>query len=288
MKENKRKKQSQIREIWRRLKKNRPAVGGLAVFILICLVAVFGRVFIPEHLSADQVMSDRLQPPSAAHIFGTDSYGRDQFARVIHSTRTSMTLGVGTSLFAMTIGCIVGACSAYYGGITDTIIMRVIDIVASTPPMLLALILVAALGSNMINLMIAIGISSVPAFSRLARATMLNIIDQDYIVAAKTYGTSDARLMLRHIIPNAIGPIIVQTTMSIADTILVAAGLSYIGLGIQPPTPEWGAMLNAGREYLQTHAYLLVFPGLAIILAALSVSLLGDGLRDALDPRLKT
>ncbi len=166
--------------------------------------------------------------------------------------------------------------------------MRLIDILASIPPLLLALVIVATLGANLRNLIIAIGISNIPSFARLSRSTMLTIIEQDYIEAARAYGTSDFRMMFKQVLPNSVGPVIVQTTMSIADMILAASSLSYLGLGIQPPTPEWGAMLNAGREYMQSSPYLLVYPGLAIVLASLSVSLFGDGLRDTLDPRLKT
>ena len=284
----KNKRQSQVKEIWRRIRKNKPAVGGLIVFGILCFLAIFGQMLIPLSQSTDQNISIRLQDPSFEHILGTDGYGRDQFARIIHGARSSISIGVGTSLFALLVGSMIGACSAFYGGRTDNILMRLIDILASTPPMLLAMILVATLGTNMINLMLSIGIAGIPTFSRLARATMMTIIDQDYIVAARTYGTPNLRIMVKHIIPNAMGPLIVQATISIADNILTAASLSYIGLGIQPPAPEWGALLNAGREYLQAHAYLILYPGIALMLAALSISLLGDGLRDALDPRLKT
>lgn len=282
------KKQNQITEIWRRLKKNKPAVIGFVIFSALCLVAIFGDLIVPYSAATEQNILERLQPPSAEHIFGTDAYGRDQFARVIHSAKISMSIGVLTAISAMIVGSIIGACSAYYGKAVDSLLMRFIDILASIPPLLLALVIVATLGANLRNLIIAIGVSNIPSFARLSRSIMLTIIEQEYIEAAKAYGSSDFRLMLKHVLPNAVGPIIVQTTMSIADMILAASSLSYLGLGIQPPTPEWGAMLNAGREYLQSSPYLLVFPGLAIVLASLSVSLFGDGLRDTLDPRLKT
>ena len=270
------------------VQKNKPAVAGLIVFVFLCLIAIFGELIVPYSRAAEQNASDRLQNPSSKYWFGTDSYGRDQFARIIHGAKMSISIGVSASLAAMVIGCIIGACAAFYGNVVDNVLMRVIDVIASTPPMLLAMICVASLGASMVNLIISITISSVPAFARLVRSTMLGVIDQDYVVAARLYGTSDVRLMLKHVLPNAIGPMIVQTTMSVADLILMAAGLSYLGLGIQPPTPEWGSMLNAGKEYMQAHFYLIVYPSIAIILAALSVSLLGDGLRDALDPRLKS
>lgn len=281
-------KQRQIKEIWRRLKKNKPAVAGLIVFALLCLIAIFGELIVPYSKAIDVNVEHRLQPPSAGHPFGTDAYGRDQFARVIHSAKMSMSIGVLTALGALVFGTIIGACSAYYGKVVDSVFMRLIDILASIPPLLLALVIVATLGASLNNLIIAIGISNIPGFARLSRSTMLTIIEQDYVEAAKAYGSSSTRIMLRHVLPNAVGPVIVQTTMSIADMILAAASLSYLGLGIQPPTPEWGGMLNAGKEYMQRAPYLLVFPGLAIVLASLSVSLFGDGLRDALDPKLKT
>lgn len=282
------KKNSQIKEIWRRLKKNKPAVAGLVVFALLCLIAIFGELIVPYSKAIDVNVAQRLLPPSAEHPFGTDAYGRDQFARVIHSAKMSMSIGGLTALGALMLGTIIGACSAYYGRVVDSVFMRLIDVLASIPPLLLALVIVATLGASLSNLIIAIGISNIPGFARLSRSTMLTIIEQDYVEAAKAYGSSSARIMLRHVLPNAVGPVIVQTTMSIADMILAAASLSYLGLGIQPPTPEWGGMLNAGKEYMQRAPYLLVFPGLAIVLASLSVSLFGDGLRDALDPKLKT
>lgn len=282
------KKQSWIKEVWRRIKKNKPAVLGLIIFIIICLIALFGDFIVDYSLAIEQNIAERLQPPSRKHIFGTDAYGRDQFARVIHSAKTSMSIGVFTAISAMLIGTLIGACSAYYGKTVDTLLMRFMDILASVPPMLLAMVIVATLGANLRNLVIAISISNIPSFARLSRSTMLTIIEQDYIEAAWAYGTPVARIIYKHVLPNAVGPIIVQTTMSIADMILAASSLSYLGLGIQPPTPEWGAMLNAGREYIKSAPYLLIFPGFAIVLASLSISLFGDGLRDALDPKLKT
>lgn len=285
---NPKKKQSQIKEVWRRLKKNKPAVFGLAIFALLCFLAIFGNLIIPESASLDVDMMQRLQPPSAEHPFGTDAYGRDQLARVVHAAKFSMAIGVITAALALVFGVFVGALAAYYGKTVDNVLMRFMDVLASIPAMLLAMVVVATLGASLQNLILAIFVSNIPGFARLSRSTMFSIIEQDYVEAARAYGSSTGRILLRHVLPNSIGPVIVQTTMSMADMILAAASLSYLGLGIQPPTPEWGGMLNAGKEFMQQAPYLLTYPGLAIVLASLSISLFGDGLRDALDPKLKS
>ena len=285
---NPKKKQSQIKEVWRRLKKNKPAVFGLAIFALLCFLAIFGNLIIPESASLDVDMMQRLQPPSAEHPFGTDAYGRDQLARVVHAAKFSMAIGVITAALALVFGVFVGALAAYYGKTVDNVLMRFMDVLASIPAMLLAMVVVATLGASLQNLILAIFVSNIPGFARLSRSPMFSIIEQDYVEAARAYGSSTGRILLRHVLPNSIGPVIVQTTMSMADMILAAASLSYLGLGIQPPTPEWGGMLNAGKEFMQQAPYLLTYPGLAIVLASLSISLFGDGLRDALDPKLKS
>lgn len=285
---NNQRKNSQLKEVWRRLKKNRPAVAGMVVFLLLCFLAIFGHLLIPYSRSLDVDMMNRLLKPSAEHWFGTDGYGRDEFARVIHSARYSMSIGVITSLTATLLGVIIGACASFYGKGVDVILMRLMDILASVPSLLMALVIVATMGASLRNLIIAIAISNIPGFARVSRSTMLTIRETDYVEAARAYGASDARIMVKYILPNALGPIMVSATMAISDTILAAASLSYMGLGIQPPTPEWGGMLNAGKEFMSKAPFLLYFPGVAILLASLSISLFGDGLRDALDPKLKT
>ena len=196
-------------------------------------------------------------------------------------------IGLSTTVFSLVVGGLLGAAAGYYGGKVDDIIMRACDIVMSIPGILLALAIIAALGASTINLLIAITISSVPGSVRLVRSTILTVVEQDFIEAARSYGSSDMRIIVKYILPNAIGPIIVSTTMSIASMILSAAGLSFIGMGIQPPQPEWGAMLSEARQYMTTSPYMLYFPGIAIVMTALSLNLIGDGLRDALDPKLK-
>ncbi len=280
-------KQSQFKEVWRRMKKNKAAMIGLVIFTVLVIVAVFADVIVPYDYGIKNVAAERLQPPSAKHLFGTDEYGRDCFARVVHGSRVSLTIGLFTSLISLAIGGTLGAVAAYYGGLADSIIMRIMDVLTCIPGILLSLAVIAAFGANLQNLLIAITISSVPGTVRLVRATVLGVVGQEYIEAAKSYGAKDARLIYKYIIPNALGPIIVNTTMSVANMIISAAALSFIGLGIQPPRPEWGAMLSNARTYLTSSSYLLIFPGVAILLAALSLNLIGDGLRDALDPKLK-
>ena len=277
------------RETWRLFCKNKAALFGLAVLILFVLVALFADVIVPYENAIAQDASVRLDGPSAAHLFGTDKYGRDVFAQIVHGSRRSLTLGIGTTLLSVVIGGLIGALCGFYGGKLDAIVMRICDIVMCIPALLFALAVVAALGADMINLIIAITIISVPSYIRVIRSVILSIVEQDYIYAARLCGTSNWKIILHHVLPNAMGPIIVQASMNVASMMLTAAGLSFIGMGVQQPTPEWGAMLNEARDsMLDGHLHLLLFPGVAIALSALSLNLVGDGLRDALDPRLKS
>jgi peptide/nickel transport system permease protein len=280
-------KKSQAKEVWRRMKKNKPAMAGLAILICFALVAIFADVIVPYEKGIENNAAERLLPPSWEHPFGTDAYGRDCFARIVHGSRVSLTIGLTTTAISLAIGGSLGAIVGYYGGWIDSVIMRTLDIINCIPGLLLSLTVIAAFGPSLQNVLIAIAIGSIPSKVRLVRATVLSVVEQDYIEAARSYGASDARIIYRYILPNAIGPIIVNTTMSVAGMILAAASLSFIGLGIQPPAPEWGAMLSDARQYIWSSAYLIYFPGLAILLSALSLNLLGDGLRDALDPKLK-
>ena len=282
------KKKSQGKEIWKRMKKNRAAMIGLVIICIFVFFAIFADVIADyEEEAITQNVKERLQPPNSEHWFGTDAYGRDIFARILHGARVSLTIGLASTGISVILGGLFGAAAGYYGGKVDSIIMRVMDTVMCIPAILLALAIVAALGPGIRNLLIAITVAQVPGFTRVIRSVILSVVGQDFIEAAKACGTTDKRIIIKHILPNAMGPIIVQATMSVAGMIITAAGLSFIGMGIQPPRPEWGAMLAESREYMRYAPYLVAFPGIAIVLAALSLNLLGDGLRDALDPRLK-
>lgn len=276
-----------MKEFWRRYSKNKAAVIGLIILSLLIGMTIFADLIVPYAKCVEQVGADRLQGPSLVHIFGTDEFGRDLFARVVHGSRYSLFIGVATSLMALVAGAILGGCAGYFGGMVDNIICRIVDVFMCVPPILLSLAVVAALGTNMRNLIIAITISCIPGNVRLIRSVVMTVAEQDYVDVARSYGASHARIIFKYVLPNAMGPIIVNTTMAISDMILSAAGLSFIGMGIQPPSPEWGALLSAAESYFMTSPYLLFFPGMFIVLSSLSFNLVGDGLTDALDPKLK-
>ena len=286
MKREKRK--GQISILWRRLRRDRMAMLGLAI-LLVMIALALAADFIADYDTAviGMNMRERLETPSARHWFGTDGYGRDVFARIIHGSRLSLSLSILAMAAAVAIGSLIGAVAGYYGGRVDNLLMRVMDILLAIPPMLMSISIVAALGHSMVNLMIALSLAYIPVFARVIRSSILSVKGQEFIEAAKACGTGDARIIWRHIIPNAIGPIIVQATLAMGSTILIISSLSFMGMGIQPPQPDWGTMLYEGRDLIRTSPYLVIFPGIAIALAVLSLNLLGDGLRDALDPRLK-
>ena len=282
------KKKSQLKTIWNRLKKNRLAIFGLVLFLcMLTTVVAADCVFNYEEDAVAQHLSTRFKNPSSAHLQGTDQYGRDVLARVIYGGRISLFVGLATICVSLSLGSIIGASAAYYGGKVDNILMRLMDMFLAIPNILMAITLVAALGSSLFNLILAMGISQTPRMSRIVRSSVLGIIGQDYIEAARSCGTTDARIIFRHILPNAMGPILVQATQTVARSVITIASLSFIGLGVSEPTPEWGAMLSEAKSQLRYHPYLAVAPGVAIVMTVMSLTLLGDGLRDALDPRLK-
>ncbi len=284
-KNEKRKRSGPWIDVWRRLKKNKLAIVGLIILGLVILISVFAP-FIAPYGYMDQDYSATLQFPNKEHLFGTDNFGRDIFSRIIYGGRYSLIIGIGCVSIAAVVGSILGIIAAFYSKF-DNVIMRMIDIVMGIPSFLLAISIAAALGTGLRNLMIAVSITSLPAFTRVVRAQVLTVKEQEFIEAARSIGGNNFRIIFRHILPNALAPIIVQFTLGAVNSILWAASLSFIGLGIQPPSPEWGAMLSAGRTYLRDNWYMSVFPGLAIMVTTYSLNLIGDGLRDALDPRLK-
>lgn len=282
------KKQSQWKEIWRRLRRNKSAMAGLIVIILICLMAVFADVLADYDTQAiAQNIAQKLQKPSAEHWFGTDEFGRDIFARCVHGSRVSLMMGLLSTVLSFSLGLLLGAIAGYYGGMVDSVIMRIMDMLMCIPSILLALVIVAALGTSIPNLLLAITIGNAPSFARMIRASIITVANQEYIDAARICGTKNRRIILHHIIPNTMGPIIVQATMSVAGCITATAGLSFVGMGIQAPRPEWGAMLSSGREFMRYYPHVVIIPGLFIVITALAINLFGDGLRDAMDPRLK-
>ena len=291
------KKKSQLKDIWRRFRKNRTAMVGMFFILVLILTAIFADIIAPPiHIPGIDIyipaaeyqdLINERQYPSSEHWFGTDHVGRDVFARIVHGTRISLRIGVQVVSIAMVVGVTLGAVAGFYGGVIDNVFMRIIDIMLAIPNILLAISIAAALGPGLNNVMIAVGIGSIPGFARIVRGSVLMLKDQEFIEAARSIGSNDFRLIVRHIVPNCMAPIIVNATMGLANAILNAAGLSFIGLGISPPTPEWGAMLNEGRRIMVEFWPAAVFPGLAIAFVVLGFNLLGDGLRDALDPRLK-
>ena len=274
------------REAWLRLKRNRLAVVGMIVLGLLVLIAIFAKWLAPYHY-AEQNYDAILLTPCAGHPFGTDDLGRDIFSRVIYGTQISFPIGFLCVAVAYTFGGILGAIAAYFGGKVDMIIMRVMDVFQSIPPMLMAIAVAASLGTGVVNLVLAISISTLPARSRIVRSAILSVKNSDYVESARAIGASSARQLLKYMLPNALGPILTNMTFSIATAILTVSSLSYLGLGIAPPTPEWGAMLSAGRSLIRLAPHVLIFPGVAIMITVLALNLFGDGLRDALDPRLK-
>ena len=284
----KKKKKSQLASVWGRLRKNKMAVIGLVMLLVILLSAALADVlFDYETMAVQQNASMRLNPPSSEHLLGTDEVGRDILARIVFGARVSLPVAMATIFFAAIIGGMLGALSGYGSKHRENFIMRVLDMFLSIPSTLLAISIVAAFGPNIQNMMIAIVISNIPPFSRIVRSSVITIKNEEYIEAARAIGANDRRIVFKHIIPNAMAPLIVQATMCVAGSILSIASLSFLGLGIQPPTPEWGSMLSNGRQYIRAAWWVCAFPGIAIMLSILSLNLLGDGLRDALDPKLK-
>jgi peptide/nickel transport system permease protein len=280
------KKYNPIWDVWRRLKKSPLAMFGLAIISLLIIVAIFADVIAPYSYSK-QNLAHMFETPSRQFLLGTDEFGRDILSRLIYGARISLQVGFIAVGIALVVGGMLGAVAGYYGGWIDNAVMRVMDVLLGIPQTLLAIAIAASLGPGLFNLMIAVGISAVPGYARIVRGSVLSIREMEFIEAAHAVGSSDLRIILKHIIPNCMAPIIIQSTLGVAFAILNAAGLSFIGLGIQPPYPEWGAMLSGGRQYIRDYPHLTLYPGLTIMITILALNFLGDGLRDALDPKLK-
>ena len=283
-----------FQETWMRFRRSKTAMFGLC-FLLVLVVISVGTLVI-DLVSSNGVYDtyvvaqdpvNRLQGPSGAHILGMDELGRDILMRILWGARYSLFMSLLSIGFALVLGGMLGAIAGYFGGVVDNVIMRIMDILLSMPSMLLALTVVAALGTSTFNVVVAVGVSFIPTFARVLRSSVLQVKENEYIEAAKAIGANDFRIITKFVIPNSLAPIIVQGTLGVANAILTIASLSFVGLGVQPPTPEWGAMLSSARTYMREAWHITVFPGIAVMLAILSLNLMGDGLRDALDPKLK-
>ena len=282
------KRRSAFQETWRRFRKNPGAMLGLIMVILIVTVAIAsGFIFNYEKDVIGQHISQRLQKPSPEHPFGTDELGRDIMARVLYGARYSLSIGIVAVIVSLLVGVTLGAIAGYVGGVVENIIMRIVDIFLAIPSILLAIAVVSALGQSALNLMIAVGLCKVPSFAQVTRASVLTVRNNEYVEACRAIGSDDWRIIFSHILPNSLSPIIVQATLRIGSAIISASALSFLGLGIPLPAPEWGAMLSSGRQYIRDYSYMTLFPGLAILATVISFNLIGDGLRDALDPKLK-
>lgn len=281
------KKQGEIVRILKQLRKNKLAMAGLFIFIVECLLALLSPLIIPYSVT-EMDFTAVYTGPSSAHLFGCDDMGRDIFSRILYGGRYSLTIGLVAVAFAVFFGIIIGAVAGYYGGRVDNIIMRLLDVIQAIPGMLLMIVISAVLGNGFFQTIIAMSVGTIPGMARMLRAQMLKERGNEYIEASISINCSQPRIIFNHLLPNCLSPIIVQATMGVAQTITLAAGLSFIGLGIKPPSPEWGAMLSASRAFMRDYPHMVIFPGLAIAITVLSLNLLGDGLRDALDPKLKT
>lgn len=282
----KRRSQRPIAVTWRRLKKNKLATLGLIVILIMIFLAIIAPEIMPYKIDALD-LKNKLQGPSGTHWLGTDELGRDILSRLLYGSRFSLEIGIIGVLVSAGGGIVIGAIAGYFGGTTDNIVMRIMDVLQAMPGIVLAIAISATLGPGLVNCIIALSISAIPNYSRMTRASILNVRKMEYLEAAASINCSNLRIIVKHVLPNALSPLIVQSTMGIAGTIMNAAMLSFIGLGVQPPTPEWGAMLSAGRGYLRDYPHLCLFPGITIMITVLSLNMLGDGLRDALDPKLK-
>lgn len=280
------KRNSQWYELWKRFRRNRLAMIGSAVMIIFILIILFEDIIAPYGLN-DQNIEQILQSPSLDHLFGTDQYGRDIFSRVIYGTKYTLLMGLGSVLVGVAIGLPVGALSGYYGGNADNIIMRIVDIIMTMPMILLAMVISASFGAGIFNTLLAVGIACSPRIARMTRSSIMSLRNQEFVEAAISNDASTFRIIFKYLLPNGFAPVLVSVTLMVAGAILASSSLSFLGVGLQPPTPEWGAMLSNGKEYMRSAWWICTFPGIFIALAVLAINLIGDGLRDAFDPKQK-
>jgi peptide/nickel transport system permease protein len=276
----------ELADLWRRLCRNRAAIAGAGIVAVFVFLAVLAPILVPFN-PVQGNLNDRLQPPGATHWLGTDELGRDLLSRILYGARVSLQIQVVAVVLALIVGLALGSVGGYLGGHVDNVIMRAMDVLLAFPGIFLALGIIAALGPGLLNLMLAAGISSVPQFARIVRASILSLKEREFVEAALALGSGSNRIMFRHLLPNCMAPIIVQSTLRMATVLLTASGLSFLGLGVQPPTPEWGAMLSNARSYLIVAPHVATIPGVAIMIVVIGFNLFGDGLRDTLDPRLR-
>lgn len=282
------KKRSLWTDVWKRLRRNTTAVIGMVLFIIIALSCFLSPLFF--NYEADIIAVDvpsQLQGPSKEHWLGTDELGRDIFARILWGGRTSLVVSICALIVAFTLGTILGTVAAYYGRFADTLIMRVIDVIMAIPPILLMITLATIMKPTTVNLILVVGLGMIPSQARMVRGQVLQVVDNEYIEAVRIQGASDLKIIVLHILPNALSPIITTVILDIGYAVMVISTLSFLGLGVQAPNPEWGAMLSGGRDYIRYAWHITTFPGVALVLTVISLTLVGDGLRDALDPRMK-
>lgn len=279
-------KKSQFVEVMKRLADNKGAVLGGVIFLLVVLLAVFAPIVAPYDYNELHIV-DRCLAPCAKYLLGTDQLGRDILSRVLYGARYSLAIGVGSVIFSAVFGVIVGAISGYFGGWIDILIMRLCDIIQSVPGMILNITLACVLGPGVVNTILALGVEGIAGTARLMRSSILNVRKMEYLDAARTSNCGNAYIILKHVWPNTFAPILVQATMGVGGRIMMAASMSYVGIGVQPPIPEWGAMLSDSRDFIMGNPHMCLIPGICIMIVVLSLNLLGDGLRDALDPKLK-
>lgn len=273
--------------VWFRFRKNKLAMAGLFLLLLMMLAILATPLYVPYEQVVKQNIVDKFTPPCAEYWFGTDQFGRDLFARIVYGGRISLFMGLAVVAISFVAGCALGGAAGYFGGKVDSVIMRIVDMFMAIPAMLLSMAVVAALGTGVDKLLVALSISQIPRFTRVVRSSIMTLRNQEFVEAAKCCGTSSARIILKHILPNGMGPVIVSATLTLGQVILSIASLGFLGIGVSSPTPEWGTILSENKVHIRYYPYLGLIPGICIALAVMAVNFIGDGLRDALDPRTK-